>query len=451
MKYQKNDFFRVSVPSAYLFISTLCLGLLSYINGSSSISNCLYSISVIFSWLIIQKILRESSFGLKVFIVITWSLFFIIFYITDFTNLRITRFDSLFLYSNGDEMRYLESLQMQALEVSYGKFDVSFFYQIYFSLLNFITNKGNLLANFYAFNIALLIVANYLIAKSAERLTTEKICLPIFLLLNTIPEGYFWALTLYKEVLCYFLISLVFYLFSKKRYMAFLSALGSLILFRTSFILNAFTEFLFLRKKGNIIGKTAIFVTSFFVILLFFSNFYEYTNLFMNANRLDWLIKRYNLDFLNNYPLLFYICMPLLFVLSIFAGLIFVLHQPTPFFLLSDPYNEYLYPWYDLIVSSIIIFPFISLYCFKCFRSLITSLRHDIYFRFCVTYFFGILLSALFLTLRHRFVCMPVIMVGALIFWFELKRGKFKYSMLNYIYSFLFTLISLYLVAFIKR
>ena len=402
-----------------------------------------------FIWLTAQKNIGKCNQSTKIFICSIWFLFFASAYCYFFSELRLVRSGSLFLFPDGDEVRYFNAVKNGTTDITYGSFDVSVFYQAFIWLIKIMTLDGDVVQMFYFFNIFCLLFGNIFLSLAIQKISSLDVGFSSFLLLAVVPEGYFWALTLYKELLIYLMITLCFYLYASGKLSRYLHALTLIGFFRPIFVGLAGLELFNNTQKINLLGKVFWLILISVIFLFIFDSTVIYLSLFFNSERWDSILNAYGMSWMLDSRLLYFL-IPLLMPFIIFCLFIFLAFQPSLFFINTASENYYLTPWSDLIFSANLTLPFISLYLFKSSMSFFKSFSKDIFYRISFLYCMFISISFLFMTLRHRFIVTYIIIAGSLVMWGKIKNHSLKLSNSNYFMCFLFGVLCSLLVGLIK-
>lgn len=446
-----SDNLLISKISLYFCTASILVGIISAIIGATPILLALISSLILPLWLFSQSAVAKFNIKSQIILCLLWFFGFSVFYVFLFYDIRIERAGRIILYAVGDEQNYIDSFGAASFDITYGGKDLTVFYQTFYTFLKFITIDGQYISNYYFFNVILLLFGNIFLSSALQSVSKTQIGIPSFLFLSCMPEGYFWALSLYKDVLIYFLISFAIMCFCSDRVRRGIFVIVAAGIFRSLLVVLGMVETLYNRKNLMVLERALIFALVGFFVYLNLDHVLDYIYIFFNEEKLNRIL--FDIYGLNSIPDISVFFVPILLIFGLLfciAGSIFIIFQPTPFFLNPDLGDQYLHSWSDLTIAGIVSFPLISIYVVYCNKNFFSSIRNDLFFRFSFVYNSILILSFLFLTLRHRFVVSYVFICGALHLWWRIKNSQVKISMPSLVGSFLISLMCAFAVAKVK-
>ena len=433
MPFKKNPFL---IPRIYisLVVYGVFLSVCAFFIGSVPPFMVLMSMIVLVFWVAMMTSYHHLSNGTVFFICVAWLLICAVSFTAIFVDIRMERAGDLLLYGAlGDESNYLGALRSnREISVIYNSTDVSGFYNTYLNFQRVFTVAGSYINGYYLFNIIALTLGNVFLSLAALKLCNRRASFSVFILLTAIPEGYFWSLTLYKEILVYLLVSLAifFYIWGRPLYFFVILSLASF--FRSVMILNFIAEFAYRNLNKRIYIKLIAIIFFIFSAGIFWYLFSDILDVFFVDTRVIYVLGKLNIFGYGDNSIILWL-MGVGFVLLV---PIIVMFQPTPFFSVSDQSDVYQLPWSDLVLSGLISLPILSLYVIHAYTQIISSIKNDVLFRFTFVYYFILSASFMFFTLRHRFSMAYVLLVAACIFLEEIRTRKVKLSFIQVIFYF---------------
>jgi hypothetical protein len=440
----------VIIPRIYIFLLVYgwILSISALLIGSISPLAASISMTIFLLWFIMLLTYHRLSRSAVFFVCVAWSLICVLTFITIYADIRISRSGDLLLYGAlGDESRYLDALKSNSdISVIYNSVDVSGFYNTYLNIQRFFTLAGSFINGYYLFNIVVLTLGNVFLSLTALKLSSGRAAFSVFLLLTAMPEGYFWSLTLYKEILIYFFValSIFFYVWGRSLYSFILLLFASL--FRSVMVLNFIAEFVYRNFNKTVLLKIFTLVFIILSVGLFWLLFSDILDIFFLDTRVLISLGKINIFGFSDNSIILWL-LGFCFVLLV---PIIIMFQPTPFFIVSDHLDVYQLPWSDLVPSGLLTLPILSVYVIHSYTRIFNSLRNDIFLRFTFIYYFILSASFMFFTLRHRFSMAYLLLVGACIFLEDIRVNKVRLSFNQTLFYFVCGGFISYLVAFTK-
>lgn len=320
----------------------------------------------------------------------------------------------VFLFgANGDDFKYFQHVTgVENLLIDYHGVDQSS-YLHYPNLIKAITIDGRFPYLYYIFNGTLHLVNIIFIFFISKRLFDSGVAKISTVLFVVYPENYLWLSLWYKE---YYLLSLIIcmyllWLYRSKLVISWLLPALEILNLRFSYLIAFISSMIltkFSTKKILILAPPALAILIAILVLLD-SNVINYFNLFFRGERLELYWEKV-MVLTNGYAYFLLALVPFILI----ALCIMVWFQPFAFYPNSE--NVFNSIWVLESLAGIFWFmllPFAFLGGWKLFKEEKCNSEQKLLLRLVILLTLLLILSFMFLTIRHRFMLTPFLLLIA--------------------------------------